>query len=109
MAETLDMQQIIQDMVDILVREFDPLKVILFGSHARGDAGPDSDVDLLVVLPEVASHHQTCVAMRVALAHAPTAKDVIVATPAELERWGQRLGSVYRSALREGVAVYARA
>ena len=41
----------IQLVADRIAREFDPDKIILFGSYAHGTAGPDSDVDLLVVLP----------------------------------------------------------
>ena len=41
----------IENLAQRIVREFDPDKIILFGSYARGTAGPDSDVDLLVVLP----------------------------------------------------------
>ncbi|HYO25816.1 MAG TPA: nucleotidyltransferase domain-containing protein [Lacipirellulaceae bacterium] len=41
----------IQDVADRIAQEFSPDKVILFGSHARGTQGPDSDVDLLVLLP----------------------------------------------------------
>lgn len=40
-------------MVDRIVERFDPEKIILFGSHARGDAGPDSDVDLVSVVRDV--------------------------------------------------------
>ncbi len=40
----------IQDFVDKVVEQFAPQRIILFGSHARGDATPDSDVDLLVVM-----------------------------------------------------------
>ena len=39
----------IQDLADRIARQFDPEKIILFGSHATGASGPDSDVDLLVV------------------------------------------------------------
>ena len=44
-------QKLIREMVNRIVRRFDPEKVILFGSYATGKAGPDSDVDLLVVMP----------------------------------------------------------
>jgi len=43
----------LSEIVERIVRQFDPLRIILFGSWARGDARPDSDVDLLVVLPKV--------------------------------------------------------
>jgi predicted nucleotidyltransferase len=51
----------IKVMAERIVREYDPVKIILFGSHARGEAGPDSDIDVLVVLPEVANKRQTAV------------------------------------------------
>jgi uncharacterized protein len=47
----LVVQKAIEQMVRRIVEQFHPERVILFGSHARGDAGPDSDVDLLVVMP----------------------------------------------------------
>ena len=43
-------QQIIDEMVRRIVGRFDPEKITLFGSHARGTGGPDSDADLLVVM-----------------------------------------------------------
>lgn len=46
------------DMIDRSARDFDPLRIILFGSHARGDATPDSDIDLLVVLAEAPDKRQ---------------------------------------------------
>ena len=46
-----DVPAAIAEMVRRIVERFDPEKIILFGSHARGDATPDSDVDLLVVMP----------------------------------------------------------
>jgi predicted nucleotidyltransferase len=42
--------ELIATMTDRIARDFDPLCIVLFGSHARGDAQPDSDIDLLVVL-----------------------------------------------------------
>jgi predicted nucleotidyltransferase len=44
---TGSVQERIEEMVQRIVSQFNPDKVILFGSHARGEAGPDSDVDLL--------------------------------------------------------------
>src|SRR4051812_20160400 len=45
-----DVQALITRMVKRIVKRFAPEKIILFGSQARGDAGPDSDIDLLVVM-----------------------------------------------------------
>jgi uncharacterized protein len=51
-SSTFDMisRDRIQDFITAIAREFHPERIILFGSHARGDAGPDSDVDLLVLM-----------------------------------------------------------
>ncbi len=95
-------------MADRLVRQFGPLRIILFGSRARGEAGPHSDVDLLVVLPHVADKRQAAIAMRQALADLPVCKDIIVTTPEEIARRGQLVGTVLRWALREGKVVYER-
>lgn len=101
---TADIEQITR----LIVREFDPVKVILFGSRARGDARPDSDVDLLVVLDEGADKHAGAVALQRCVAgfHAP--KDIIVTTPGEIRRRGHIAGTVLRPALREGVTLYRR-
>lgn len=94
--------------VDRLVRAFDPTRVILFGSRARGDARPDSDVDLLVVMPEVTDVHALTVAMLTLLADLPMAKDIVVASEATIAHRGDAVGSVYRPALREGMTLYER-
>jgi predicted nucleotidyltransferase len=89
-----------------IVERFHPLKVILFGSMARGDARPDSDLDLLVVLPHVENKHSAMVEIFRALSDIPAPVDVLVTTPEEIERRRDALGSVLRPALREGRVVY---
>jgi predicted nucleotidyltransferase len=42
-------EEVLQEMVRAIVREVDPEEIWLFGSYARGQAGPDSDVDLLII------------------------------------------------------------
>ncbi|MBZ0168102.1 DNA polymerase III subunit beta [Candidatus Methylomirabilis lanthanidiphila] len=96
----------IQTMVDRIVQRFHPLRVILFGSYARGSAVPESDVDLLVVLREVADKRRTTVEIRRALGDLPVSKDIIVTTPDEIARRGDLAGSVLRPALRDGKVVY---
>ncbi len=67
MKQTKTTPQLIDKMVRRLARRFKPDQITLFGSHARGTAGPDSDVDLLVVTPVTGSKRDLEVAMRVAL------------------------------------------
>jgi predicted nucleotidyltransferase len=96
-------------MVRRLVHQFDPERIILFGSHARGTAGPDSDVDLLVVMPIRRSEKAaTEVAMGVALHDLRVSMDIIVVTPDEVERRRHIPGTLIRPALLEGKVLYAR-
>jgi uncharacterized protein len=98
----------IKVMAERIVRDYDPVKIILFGSHARGEAGPESDIDLLVVLPEVANKRQAAVAIRRLLTDLPVPKDIVVTTPEEIARRGDLVGTVLRPALREGKVLYER-
>jgi predicted nucleotidyltransferase len=93
-----------------LVAEFQPVKIILYGSVARGDDGPDSDIDLLVVLPEVdpARRHELMTAMRHAIS-VPLSIDTYPTDPREVERRRNVIGSRHYWPLREGKVVYERA
>jgi predicted nucleotidyltransferase len=93
-----------------LVAACDPVQVILFGSVARGEDGPDSDLDVLVVLPEVdrARRHQLVARLRRAVT-APVPVDVFVTDPSEIERRRDVIGSLLYWPLREGRVVHGRA
>ncbi len=99
---------LISSIIEHIVRDFHPLQIVLFGSHARGDAGPESDVDLLVVLPQVTDKRKTAIEIRRALVNLPVSKDILVTTPEEIARRGDLVGSVLRPALREGKVLYER-
>ena len=94
--------EFISIMTERIVRDFDPLQIILFGSQARGDADRDSDIDLLVVFAELTDKRKTAIDIERALADVPVAKDILVSTPEELERSRPRIGSVLRYAQQEG-------
>lgn len=95
-------------VVERLVQGFHPRRIILFGSFARGDAGPDSDLDLLVVMDQVENKRNTAGDMLDALADVPVPKDVIVTTPDEIARRGHVIGTVLEPALREGTVLYEK-
>ena len=103
--------QLIDKMVRRLARRFKPEQIILFGSHARGTAGPDSDVDLLVVMPLENPRHEKRkleLAMRLALHDIKYPKDIIVVTPHEIEKHRNIPGTIVHPALREGKTLYVR-
>ena len=93
-------------MVDRIVEGFQPSRLVLFGSHARGTTTESSDVDLLVILPNVSEKRDTAIEIRRALGDLPVCKDIVIATPEEVIRRGHLVGTVLRSALREGKVLY---
>ncbi len=99
----------IEAVVQHIVRRFSPHQVILFGSHARGDAGPDSDVDLLVVMPVQGSKREKQIEIRIALHDFGVPLDLVVVTPEEVARKKDVVGTIVRPALREGRVLYTKA
>jgi len=98
----------IRQMVKRIVTQFQPDNIILFGSHARGEAGLDSDVDLLIVMPVSGSKREKAIEIAVALHDIPVAKDVIVVTPDDFQWRKEIVGTIERPAFREGKLLYAR-
>jgi predicted nucleotidyltransferase len=101
-----DLPDAIHEMTRRLVREFSPEKIILFGSYARGTAGPDSDADLLVVIRQEGSQRRKAVEMERALAGVGLPKDLVLATPEDLERCQGLPGTLIRAALQEGIVLH---
>lgn len=104
-----DVQAALDTIEARLVQQFQPLKIILFGSQVTGRATPQSDIDLLVVLPQVDSKRLAAVAMRRSLADLSMGKDIIVATPEDIARRGYIIGTVLHQAITEGRVLYEQA
>jgi predicted nucleotidyltransferase len=77
-------------------------RVILFGSHARGEAGKHSDLDFLVIEPEVENAIEESVRLRRTLRGLLLAADVIVASEQRVRDWRDVKGSLIHAALAEG-------
>jgi uncharacterized protein len=77
-------------------------RVILFGSHARGDAGRYSDLDFLVIEPRVPEGASEPVRLRRTLRGLGVFADVIVASETEAVDWGGVHGTVINAAMLEG-------
>jgi len=100
--------EMIDEMAKVIVERFNPEKIILFGSHAKGDAGPDSDVDLLVVMPAPCAKREKQIDIRLALRDIHIPKDIIVVTSNELKKYCNVVGTIIYPALREGKSLYER-
>lgn len=78
-------------------------------SRARGDAEPDSDADLLVVMPVRGSRRRQAARIDAALAGIGLPKDIVIVTPGEFERPRDAVGGVVYPAVREGRLLHDRA
>ena len=101
-------QPMIHRMVKRIVKQFDPEQVILFGSQARGDAGPDSDVDLLVVMDVKGSRWKKGSEIHLALYDFRVPMDILVTTPEDFAWRKNVVGTIEWPAFKEGKVLYAR-
>ena len=101
-------QEAIPEMVRRIVERFHPEKIILFGSHARGDPSPDSDVDLMVVFSEVEDRRQRAVEIDKLLWKRSFPIDVKVTTSDRLLRFQNVPNTIYWPVVREGKILYER-
>ena len=108
-AKRVDVRPLIDRMVKRIVKKFHPEKIILFGSHARGDAGPDSDVDLLVVMDFAGSKLEKLLELRGTLNNIPASVDILVTRPEDFAWRKDVVGTIEWPAFREGKILYARA
>jgi len=105
-------QETIDQVVQAFVQEVDPEVVILFGSHARGDARPDSDVDLMVIEQVPFSPQRSRRAeyrrLSIALREFPFAKDILLYSRDEFDYWKDSPNHVVGRAQREGKVLHVR-
>ena len=97
----------IDRIVKRIVKKFHPERVILFGSHARGDAGSDSDVDLLVIMDFEGTVRDKELEIRQALHDILVPLDVIVTRPVDFAWRKEVVGTIEWSAAREGKVLYS--
>lgn len=98
--------KLLKQLTQTIVGHVHPLRIVLFGSRARGTAGPDSDIDLMIVMPNGTHRRHTAQKLYRKIQGIGTPYDLVVATPYDLERYGNSPGLIYRDILREGKVVY---
>jgi uncharacterized protein len=105
-------ENLLNEMTRILVKEIKPDKIILFGSHANGLATSDSDLDLMIIVPQAFSPNQTrkdeIMRIRRILSKFHIAKDILVFSTDEVSKWMHSANHIIGHALRDGKVLYAR-
>ncbi len=101
-------RQTLDDIIRRVVETAQPEKIILFGSAARGDMGPNSDVDLLII-KEGADALDLMARIYRKLHGVGAAVDAIVVSPEDVERFKDSHALIIKPALREGRVVYEAA
>src|SRR5207244_736091 len=99
-------QSVLDEVVRRVVEVAHPERIILFGSAARGQAGPDSDLDLLVIKSGITRPRWLAGEIHVRMFGLPVSMDIVVVTPEDIERFRDKVGSIVRPALREGREIY---
>jgi len=99
--------QVVDRLIQSVVTSVHPLRIMLFGSAARGEMGPDSDLDVLVVMPPGTHRRKTAQRLYRQLVGMGIPFDIVVATPEDLELHRSNPGLIYGTILREGTEVYA--
>lgn len=100
---------LIRKVVDVLRSARPDATIILFGSHARGDAGEHSDLDLLVVEVEVKTRRREMNYLSDLLRPLRIPADILVTSRAIYKKWSRIPGTVIYAAAREGKVLYAAA
>ncbi|MFZ5821591.1 MAG: nucleotidyltransferase domain-containing protein [Chloroflexota bacterium] len=101
------LDQTLQEVTRRIVRVAKPSRVLLFGSAASGRMTKDSDLDVLVVVNGPVHRRRMAQEIYHSLRGVGIAVDVVVATEEDVQKYGQRAGTILQPALREGRVIYA--
>lgn len=102
-------EQILEQAICRIRDGFQPDRLILFGSRARGEALPDSDFDFVVLFDRPIAIHETAAKIRLRLRDLPASFDILVRNKTEWERWAQVPVALQHRIAAEGKTVYDRA
>ncbi len=102
-------QRILNHLIQQIVQIAHPLRILLFGSAARDESKSESDLDLLVVVPDGIHRRRTAQELYRKIGGVGASFDLVVATPADLAQHRDNPGLIYGTILEEGREVYVAA
>ncbi len=97
---------LMDEIVRRIVKTIDPEKIILFGSRARRDARPDSDIDLLVIAHSTQPRYRRAAPLYGVLSDILVSMDILVYSPDEVQEWSEVRQAFVTTAIREGKMLY---
>jgi len=100
--------RLIEHIAHTIVEHCNPRRIILLGSYARGDAGPDSDLDIFVEMETPLNYFDRAIAVDALFGMHEWPMDIIVYTPAEVKRWTGQVGTMLTYVEQEGRVLYER-
>jgi predicted nucleotidyltransferase len=104
---TLD-ETLLNEIIQRIVKEIDPEKIIMFGSRAKGTATENSDLDLMVVADSERPRHERSAPLYGSLSDILLPMDILVFTPEEVYDWSNVRQYISTTAVREGKVIYAK-
>jgi predicted nucleotidyltransferase len=99
-------RKILEDIIQRIVEVAHPDRIIMFGFAARGEMGPNSDIDLLVIKKGVRNPRDVTAKIYMRLYGVGTAVDIIVVTPKQVEQYRDSPYLVIHPATRDGIVIY---
>lgn len=104
----MDIDSYLNIIIQKITENFNPKKIILFGSYAYGSPTKDSDIDLMVIMDTEMKPYERAIPIRKALKYLGIPKDVIVRTPQEFERFKDIVGTIIYVAAHKGKVIYEK-
>lgn len=106
-VEKID-QNLIHEIIKRILSVLDPIKIVIFGSWARGTAQKGSDLDILVVINDGISRYESTVKVYKSLQGILISKDIVVTTPQIINDWADIPQAFITTVLRTGQVVYEK-
>jgi len=101
-------ERLLKEIVNRIVNEVHPDKIILFGSYAYGKPKDGSDLDILIIMNSDLPRYRRSVPVYKALAGLLVSKDIIVYTPQEIEEWSEVPQAFISTLMRKGMVIYEK-